>query len=154
MNWCVGDTKHKYALDKPTVLEIWLIKVETNLTIDEIKSLEEVGFVLNKQRLIFPQSLFGGESSIPINRLVDEMLWPTSPNGKVVCRRVPSKMSNLHYNRWEAFNFLKATINPSLEVPLPRYGWIYKIMSGQNPNKKQYEVTIRNFLVYTYSNDL
>jgi hypothetical protein len=122
MNRCVGDTKRKYALDKPTILEIWLIKVETNLTIDEIKSLEEVGFVLNKQRSIFPQSLFGGESSIPINRLVDEMSWPTSPNGKVVCRRVPFKMSNLHYNRWEAFNFLKANINPSLEVPLPRYG--------------------------------
>jgi hypothetical protein len=49
---------------------------------------------------------------------------------------------------------LKANINPSLEVPLPRYGWIYKIMSGQNPNKKQYEVIIRNFLVCTYSNDL
>jgi hypothetical protein len=49
MNRYVGDTKCKYALDRPNVLEIWLIKVETNLTIDEIKSLEEVGFVLNRQ---------------------------------------------------------------------------------------------------------
>jgi hypothetical protein len=49
MSRCVGDTKHKYALDRPTILEIWLIKAETNLTIDEIKSLEEVGFVLNRK---------------------------------------------------------------------------------------------------------
>ncbi len=64
------------------------------------------------------------------------MSWPTSPNGKVVCHRMSFKMSNLHYNQWEAGQLIKATINPSLEVPLPRYGRIYKIMSGQNPNKK------------------
>ncbi len=149
MSHCVGDTKHKYALDRPTILEIWLIKAETNLTIDEIKSLEEVGFVLNRKWPIFLQSLFGGESSILINRIVDEMWWPTSPNGKVVCHKVPFKMSNLHYNRWEAGQLLEATINPSLEVPLPRYGQIYKIVSSQNLNKKQYEVTIRNFLACT-----
>jgi hypothetical protein len=108
-----------------------------------------VGFVLNRQWPIIPQSLFEKENSVPINRLMDEMSWPTSPNGKVVCCRVPFKMSNLHYNRWEVGQLLEATINPSLEVPLLKYGWIYKIMSGQNPNKKQYEVTIRNFLACT-----
>jgi len=41
--------KHKYALDRAVVPEIWLIQVETDLTQDEIKSLEEVGFVLNRQ---------------------------------------------------------------------------------------------------------
>jgi hypothetical protein len=61
VNHCGGGTKHKYALDKPAILEIWPNKVETNLTQDEIKSFEEVGFVLNIQQLIFPQSLFGGE---------------------------------------------------------------------------------------------
>jgi hypothetical protein len=29
---------------------------------------------------------------------VDEMLWPISLNGKVVCRIMSFKMSNLHYN--------------------------------------------------------
>jgi hypothetical protein len=47
MNCCVSGTKCKYALDRPIVLEIWFIKVETNLTINEIKSFEEEGFVLN-----------------------------------------------------------------------------------------------------------
>jgi len=78
MNRCIGGTKHKYALDILVVLKIWHVQVKTNITQDEIKSLEEKRFVLNKQQLMFPQSLFGGESSIPINRLVDEMSWPTS----------------------------------------------------------------------------
>jgi hypothetical protein len=38
--------KCKYALDKPTILKIWLIQ-------DEIKFLEEARFVLNKQKPIF-----------------------------------------------------------------------------------------------------
>jgi hypothetical protein len=41
MNRCIGGMKHKYALDKPTVLEIWRLKVETNFTQNEIKSFEE-----------------------------------------------------------------------------------------------------------------
>jgi hypothetical protein len=47
MNCCVDGTKHKYALDILAILEIWPIKLETNMTQDEIKFLEEAGFVLN-----------------------------------------------------------------------------------------------------------
>ncbi len=54
-------------------------------------------------------------------------------------------MSNLHYNRWEASRLFEVTVNPPLEVPLPRYGQICKIMFGQNPDKKKYEVIIGNF---------
>jgi hypothetical protein len=67
-----------------------------------MNTLEKMKFVLNKQQIFFLQSLFGGENSIPINRPMDDMLWPTSHNGKVVHRIVPFKMSNLHYNWWEA----------------------------------------------------
>jgi len=62
---------------------------------DEIKSFEEVGFVLNKQQPIFFQNLFGKESSILINRPVDEMLRPTTLSGKAI-RWI--MMSNLYYN--------------------------------------------------------
>ncbi len=41
--------KRKYALDKSIVLEIWLVQIKPNFTQDEIKSLEEMGFVLNKR---------------------------------------------------------------------------------------------------------
>jgi hypothetical protein len=47
MNHCVSGMKHKYALDRPVVQKIWLVQAEPNLTQDEIKSLEEAGFVLN-----------------------------------------------------------------------------------------------------------
>jgi len=86
-------------------------------TQDEIKSLEEARFVLNKQHLMFPQSLFERKNSIPINRPLDEMSWPTSHNCKAIHRTVPFKMLNLHYNHWEVGQLLKATINPPLEVP-------------------------------------
>jgi hypothetical protein len=62
---------------------------------------------------------------------------------------VPFKMSNLNYNWWEVGWFLEVTINPPLEVPPPGYGWIYMIISSQNPNKNQYEITIGNFLACT-----
>jgi hypothetical protein len=81
---------------------------------------------------MFLQNLFKGESSIPINRPVDEMSWPTSRNGKVVHRTMPFKMSILHYNRWEAGQLLEVIVNPPLELPLARYGRIYKILFGQN----------------------
>jgi hypothetical protein len=90
--------KHKYALDRLAISEIWPIQIETKFTQDEIKSLEEVRFILNKWQSMFPQSLFKRESSILINKLVDEMLWPTSHNGKFVHSIVLFKMSNLHYN--------------------------------------------------------
>jgi hypothetical protein len=69
LNPCVGGMKHKYALDKLVIPKIWFIQ-------NEINFLEEARFVLNNRQLIFPQSLFKGESSIPINRSVDEMSWP------------------------------------------------------------------------------
>jgi hypothetical protein len=103
-----------------------------------------VGFVLNRWQPICPRNLFKGENSIPINRLVDEMSRPTSHYGKVVRHIVPFKMSKLYYNQWEVGQFLEATINPPLEVPPLGYGQIYKILSSQKPNKKQYEVTIGN----------
>jgi hypothetical protein len=40
-------------------------------------------------------------------------------------------------------------VNPPLEVPFLGYGQNYKIMFGQNPNKKKYEVTIANNLACT-----
>ncbi len=53
---------------------------------------------------------------------MDEMSWPTSGNGKVVCHTMPFKMLNLHYNRWEIGRFLEVFVNPPLEVPFPGYG--------------------------------
>jgi len=48
MNCYIIGMKCKYALDILAMLEIWPIKAETNFTQDDIKFLEEVGFVLNR----------------------------------------------------------------------------------------------------------
>ncbi len=65
---------------------------------------------------------------------------------KDVCWTMPLKMSNLHYNLWETGQLFEVTINPPLEVPPLEYGRIYNILFGQNLNKRQYEITIGNFL--------
>jgi hypothetical protein len=41
-------TKHKYAIDRPVVPSIWHVQKKTNLSQDEMKSLEEKDFVFNK----------------------------------------------------------------------------------------------------------
>jgi len=136
MNYYIGSMKCKYAFDKPIVSGIRPVQVETNLTEYEIKSFKEVIFFLKTWWLIFFQSLFKGERSILINRLVDEMLWPTTCISKAVCQTIPFKMSNLHCNWWEASWLLEANVNPLLKVPSLGYGQIYKILSSQNPNKR------------------
>jgi len=91
----------------------------------------------------FPLSLFGRENSIPMNRPMDDMSWPTSCNGKAICRIVPFNMSNLHYNQWEVGRILESIIDSPLGAPLLRQ--IYKILFSQSPNKKQYEIITWNF---------
>jgi hypothetical protein len=103
-----------------------------------------VRFVLIRWQSIFPRSLFRRQSSISINRLVDEMSWPTLRNGQVIHHIVPFKVSNLHYNWWEVGWLFKVTINPPLENPLLRYGWIYKILFGQNPQKNK-KIKIKSY---------
>jgi hypothetical protein len=122
MNFCLSGMKRKYALDRPTVLEIWLIQLKTNFTQDEIKSFEEVGFVLNKQQPMFLRNLFVGENSILMNPPLDEMLWPTSRNGKDVHFMMPFKMSNLHYNQWEVGRLFEVIVNPPFEGSPLGYG--------------------------------
>jgi hypothetical protein len=39
--------KHKYAIDRPMVLYVWHVQEKTNLSQDEVKFLEEKGFVFN-----------------------------------------------------------------------------------------------------------
>jgi len=105
-----------------------------------------VGFDLNRQHPIFPRSLFGGEIYIPINRLVDEMLWPTSCNGKFVHCIEPFKMSNPHYNLWEVGWLLETTINPPLDVLNMDKSIIFCMVKSK---QKKYEVTTGNFLACT-----
>jgi hypothetical protein len=44
-------------------------------------------------------------------------------------------MSKQHYHQWEANGLLVTTFKPPLDVLVPRYGWIYKILCGKTSNK-------------------
>jgi hypothetical protein len=48
MNCYVRGIKCKYVVDKPVVPSIWPMHEGTNFSQYEVKSFEEVGFVLNK----------------------------------------------------------------------------------------------------------
>jgi hypothetical protein len=41
-----------YAIDKPAISSIWPMQEGSNVSQDEMKSLEEASFVLNRQQLI------------------------------------------------------------------------------------------------------
>jgi len=43
-----GLSKHRYVIDRSIVQEIWHVQEGINLTQNEIRSLKEVGFVVNK----------------------------------------------------------------------------------------------------------
>jgi hypothetical protein len=75
---------------------------------------------------------------------VDEMLWPTSCNVKAIYWIIPFKMSNLHYNQWEAGQLLEVIINPPLEVSLLDMDKFIRLYLAKIQTKK-YEVTIGNF---------
>jgi hypothetical protein len=49
INHCVGGTKHKYVINKLTILYIWPMQKGINVSQVEVKSFEEKGFFLNKR---------------------------------------------------------------------------------------------------------
>lgn len=72
------------------------------------------------------------------------MSWPTTHFKHIM----PSKMSKQHYNGWEIGYLLELVVNPPLEDPMFGCGQIYKIMFGESPNNRHYEVTIGKLRTY------
>jgi len=48
----MGGMKRNYAIDKLVISSIWPMREGSNLSQDEVKSLEEASFVFNRQQLI------------------------------------------------------------------------------------------------------
>jgi len=57
-------------MDGPIVPKIWHVQEGTNLTQNKVRSLKEVGFVINKRRSIQPWSLFGRKKYVLITLTV------------------------------------------------------------------------------------
>jgi hypothetical protein len=80
---------------------IWHAHEGTDLTQNEVITLEEVGFLLSKKLRCQPRNLFGGGAFIPMNKPTNAYVWPKIQNGKNICRLSILKLSIQQHNKWE-----------------------------------------------------
>jgi hypothetical protein len=72
----VEGSGRKHVADRPLVLVVWLVQEGTNLTQDEVMTMEEVDFVLNcKQLKCPPHNLFGDDNFIHLHQPLDVDSW-------------------------------------------------------------------------------
>jgi hypothetical protein len=79
---------------------------------------------------------------------LDPNAWPNSRNGRKIHRSNTFKLSILQENKWEVGQTFKTTLLTPSNIPLPRYGEFYLLLSRPPENHKQYEVMISDYLVY------
>ncbi len=60
---------------------------------------------------------------------------------------VPFKLSVLQENKWEVGWTFEATLLTPSNIPPSRFGWIYHLLSRSPKNRKQYEITIIDYLL-------
>jgi hypothetical protein len=65
---CVGSTKRKYTIGRLIVPSLWLMQEGTNLTQDEVTTLEEVGFLLSEKPKFHPKNLFSDDANLHVNK--------------------------------------------------------------------------------------
>jgi hypothetical protein len=68
---CVGNIERKYAIRRLIVLSLWHVQKQTDLTQDEVTTLEEVGFFLSKKPKCHPKNLFSDDAFLFINKPTD-----------------------------------------------------------------------------------
>ncbi len=76
---------------------------------------------------------------------LDLNIWPKSRNGKKIHHPNTFKLSILQENKWEVGWILEATLLTPSNIPLPKYGQIYHLLSRLPKNHKQYEVTTNDY---------
>ena len=145
---CVKGTKRKWVKSRPEVLEVWPVKVGTNLTQREILALESAGFQLQPRLEIFPRRLFGDHDNA-VN--LSEYIPPAFPDdhpkrrfGKNI-RRNPNAPSTKHSNNCAFALSLKGRLRNVSMVPIPALGCIVSLDSGTPPKIEQYLITIGQF---------
>jgi hypothetical protein len=108
-------------------------------------ALEETGFFLSEKPKCHPINLFSDHAYFHVNKPVDVDKWPKTCNKKNIHHVSIFKIFTQQQNKWEVGCVLLANILPPTNVPSPRYGSIYIIISSPIGNHKQYEVIIGNF---------
>jgi hypothetical protein len=90
--------------------------------------------------------LFGDDISAHVYKPLDLNVWPKSRNGRKIHLPNIFKLSILQENKWEVGQTLEATSLTPSNIPFPGYGQIYCLLSRSPKNRKQYEVTISDYL--------
>jgi hypothetical protein len=65
---CVNGKKKKYVLDWHVVPNIWSVKIDTNLSRQEVLALEDVGFQLQQKEVLSPSRRLSTIAMLPIPR--------------------------------------------------------------------------------------
>jgi hypothetical protein len=129
---CVKGSKRRWIKSKPDVLDIWPVKLGTNLTKKEILAFENTCFHLPQRAVISPRRLFGGD--IP----VDVASYPTPPfpddhpkarSGKNI-RRNKKASTTKHANNCAFALTLKAHVRQITMIPHTGYRCIITLDSG------------------------
>jgi hypothetical protein len=74
---CIKGTRQRWIKFRPDIPNIWLVKIDTNLSRKEILDLANAGFQLPQRAIISPRRLFGMEE-LPFDH--SSYPLPTSPD--------------------------------------------------------------------------
>ena len=66
INRCVKGSKKKWVFDWPNLPKVWPVKVNTNLTREEVFALEDVGFQLQQKEALSPRRWLRTMTNLPI----------------------------------------------------------------------------------------
>ena len=148
---CVKGSRRKWVVpysrqqERPTIPDVWPVKLGTNLKQSEILALEAAGFQLPQKVPVSPRRLFSTEKppanldTVPVPADADR--YPGKREGKIVKRITgrPNPQQRLALGSSES---LKARLHAVTMIPHPGHGCIIALDSGTPPDVKQYQITI------------
>ena len=129
---CVNGTKKKYVLDWPTMPNTWPVKMDTNLSREEVLALEDVGFQLQQREVLSPRRRL---STIPTHFIpCSHFSMPLNPDAhptfrfRKSMRRNPTTPTADHKNKWENDGFMDGYYVVGVTaIPYPSYGVIINV---------------------------
>jgi hypothetical protein len=147
INRCVKGGPKSFVVDWPEIPVVWPVKIGTNLTRQEVLSLEEAGFQLQQRGALSPRRQFQAACNWPLPR--SHFKAPADPNAHPTLRGGHSIRRNSdaptveHRNKWESAALMDhCGITGVTTIPYPGYGCVVTLNTG---NDKLYRVTIGCF---------
>jgi hypothetical protein len=156
---CIKGTKRRWMKSRPKYLNVWPVKIGTNLSRKEILDLECAGFQLPERAVISPRRLFGMEelpsdlSSYPIQASPEE--HPKIRSCKNI-RRIKNVPTTKQANNCASSLTLKGQLRKVTMIPHPGFRCIISLDSGVLPKVQQDLITISSFpdCSYEYFKDM